>query len=236
MPRIRPNLVVAAVCLVLCASGSVWLWQNYLSRADKLPLRVVEIDGDFIHLERGSIQQAVNAAIADAGFFTLDMQALRQQVLAMPWVAEASVQRRWPDMLRIQVLEQVPVARWGDGALVNLQGDVFRPAYLPQLDNLPLLQGADVFAPRVVGFYSRLATQFSNVDLRVAGLDLNPRGEWVVHLANNLTLLLGRRALNQRVQDFLRVYQQLAVRHPQRIDMRYENGFAIRWQPTESES
>ncbi len=57
----------------------------------------------------------------------------------IPWVDRAGVARSWPRALRVQVVEQKPVARWGEGGLLNTRGEVFVqdaqhiPAELPEL-------------------------------------------------------------------------------------------------------
>ena len=39
-------------------------------------------------------------------------------VLDMPWVADISIRRVWPDKLNMVVTERVPLARWGDDVLM----------------------------------------------------------------------------------------------------------------------
>ncbi|MGB5649284.1 MAG: FtsQ-type POTRA domain-containing protein, partial [Sedimenticolaceae bacterium] len=99
---------------------------HHLTQPGRLPLRVIEVNGELSQLEHEQIQRTVVAAI-DGGFFSCDMPRLRAAVLAMPWVEDVSIRRAWPDRLRMVVSEQVPLARWGDDALININGGVFRP-------------------------------------------------------------------------------------------------------------
>ena len=124
----------------------------YLSQPGRMPLRVVEVSGEFRHLSRSAIQYTAGAAI-DGGFFTCDMQMLRNSVLAMPWVADVSIRRVWPDRLNMRVVERLPLARWGDDALVSTDARVFRPRDLGEYAQLVKLGGPDGSAPRVVAFY-----------------------------------------------------------------------------------
>jgi len=205
----------------------------YLSQPGRLPLRVVEISGEFQHLQETEVERRVVEHI-DGGFFTVDMPAIRNAVLDMPWVAEVSVRRVWPDTLRMQVTEQLPLARWGEEALVNLHGEVFSPQPLPAVQGLPTLLGEPHTAPQMVAFYLKMRSQLVGSELRVAQLKLDARKEWQVHFDNGLQLVLGRELAGQRLQDFLHVYPQLLAQmpqRPQRIDMRYEHGFAVRWEP-----
>jgi cell division protein FtsQ len=223
---------LSAVLLLLVLALGAQLMHRYLSQPGRLPLRVVEVTGQFNHLVRSEIERRVAKNI-DGGFFTVDMARVRQAVLAMPWVAEVGVRRVWPDTLRMQVTEQMPLARWGDDALVNLHGEVFAPQPMPNVDALPQLQGDTRNAPAMVAFYLKLHALLVGSDLRIARLQQNPRSEFRVYFDNGLELVLGRERLVRRFEEFLKVYPQLAAyseQAPKRIDMRYQHGFAVRWQ------
>ena len=227
--------VLVPVMLLLGLLAGVYA---YFSQPGRMPLRVIEITGEFTYLEQSDIEQRVAGAI-DGGFLNLDLQRMREDVLAMPWVDQVSVRRVWPDTLRMHVTEQVPLAYWNHDALVNLEGEVFRPASLPVLSMLPHLYGRDRDARRVVEFYLQLHARLLNGELRVARLELNPRDEWQLTFRNGLELMLGREAVARRQQVFLEIYPQLLAfmhRQPQRIDMRYEHGFAVRWREKTGDS
>ena len=55
----------------------------------------------------------------------------------------AAVQRSWPRGLKIEIVEQIAVARWNDAGLVNARGELFLsearfvPPELPQLAGPP---------------------------------------------------------------------------------------------------
>jgi len=211
-------------------------WQALiLPRPDRLPVRHIEITGEFTHLRTSDIEQRV-AQVLDGGFLDLDMHQVRAAVMALPWVGQASVRRVWPDTLRMHVVEQVPLARWNGEALVNPRGQVFRPEHLTALDGLPHLYGEEEMAPEVVAFYLRLQAGGVPDGLEIAELAHNQRGEWRVVFDNHLKLILGGEDLGVRLAAFSRIYPQLAVhmgRLPLRIDMRYEHGFAVQWQPAD---
>lgn len=234
----RGSLAIAGVLALLAFAASGHLVYRYLAQPGQLPLRVIEINGEFTNLQHAAVQARVLESI-DGGFFTVNMQAVRDAVRGMPWVEEVSVRRVWPDTLRMHVTEQLPLARWNGEALVNLHGEVFRPGDpgdpgdLGDLQALPRLQGDDQLAPQVVGFYLRLRRSLVDVGLKVQRLQLNARQEWEVSFDSGLSLMLGNQQVATRLEDFLRVYPQLRGHMPrvaERIDMRYEHGFAVRWQ------
>jgi len=232
----RPGMLLVSLVAVFAFLASGHFAYRYLSQPGKLPLRVVEITGEFSHLRHAAIEAEVATAI-DGGFFTVDMQKVRDAVRAMPWVEEVSVRRVWPDTLRMHVVEQIPLAHWGENALVNLHGEVFEPQVPAVYGQLPRLRGEKDSAPQVVNFYLQMRSALVGGDLVISELQLNGRHEWEVLFSNGLSLMLGRDDPESRAADFLQVYPRLlanAPRMPQRIDMRYEHGFAVRWQPQEA--
>ena len=223
-------------CAVLCVGV---FGHQYLSQPGRLPLRVVEVSGALERLQRDEIQRTVVQAI-DGGFFTCDMQKLRLAVTAMPWVADVSIRRIWPDKLSMVVVEQVPLARWGDDALVSMNAGVFRPSALDGFNDLVKLSGPEGSQQRVVRFFQTVVSAARALDLDITAVKLDERRHWWLHFDGGLTLSLGREDIDQRLSQFFRVYPSLtanSARQPERVDMRYQHGFAVRWrEPVEGES
>ena len=67
------GLLAVSVCVLAAAVAGY----RYLSQPGRLPLRVVEVGGALERLDRDEIQRTVVDAI-DGGFFSCDMQKLRQ--------------------------------------------------------------------------------------------------------------------------------------------------------------
>ncbi len=222
----------------LCVLAAAVAGYQYLSQPGRLPLRVVEVGGALERLDRDEIQRTVVDAI-DGGFFSCDMQKLRQAVVAMPWVADVSIRRVWPDRLHMLVTEQVPLARWGDDALVSVDAGVFRPSKMADFGGLVELQGPEGSEQRVVQFFRAVLPAARARDLRVEAVRLDERRHWWLHFGGDLTVSLGRENVDYRLAQFFRVYPSLATqsaRQPARVDMRYEHGFAVRWrEPAEQD-
>jgi len=233
---IAPLGLVFGLCALL--SFGV-LGYHYLSQPGRLPLRVVEVSGALKRLEHNEIQRAVVQAI-DGGFFSCDMQKLRLAVMAMPWVADASIRRIWPDKLSMVVIEQVPLARWGDDALVSMNAGVFRPSTLDDFSGLVKLSGPEGSQRRVVRFFQTVVSAARARDLDITEVKLDERRHWWLRFDGGLTVSLGREDVDRRLSQFFRVYPSLTANSPQqpeRVDMRYQHGFAVRWrEPAEGES
>lgn len=247
--------LVGGACATALGAGLIGYGYSALAQPGRLPLRVVEINGNFDRLDRDEIRETVRGAI-DGGFLAVDLAAVRHAVREMPWVAEVSIRRVWPDRLQMHVTEEQPLARWGDDALINTGARVFRPKSLAGHDAMPRLRGPDGSETRVVDFYRVVAPALAARGLQLRELALDERRHWWLHLMatgghagsdaggdgaqagpdGDLVVSLGREDLERRLAQFLRVYPSLAAddaRRPVRIDMRYAHGFAVRWQPRE---
>ncbi len=228
--------VLTTLLLVFCGIASSllrdgWRW---LDR----PVAKIEIQGATRHLDKQAIAQGLVAGI-DAPLLDLDLARLRTQLINDPWVHDANISRQWPPALQVQVVEEVPVARWGDKGLLNHQGDIFWPELKPEYRHLPLLSGPAHETVRIMEQFHDLNRMFAGSGLRLAALSLEARGAWTLELDNGVRVVVGREHLMARLKRFLTVYQlELASRADQieQIDIRYTNGIAVRWRTEEKES
>lgn len=207
---------------------------HHLQKPESLPIRVIQINGEFKHITAEAIEREVTSVLK-GGFFNLDMHRVRDAVLAMPWVEDVSVRRIWPDTLAMNVTEQVALARWGDNGFVNVTGGVFEPHQNVSLEGLVALDGPEGSSSRVVDFYQQVRTASKTVGLNVSKMYLDERRDWRVTYDSGLQLALGKQAVAKRLNEFIRVYPRLSAmpdKSAQRIDMRYEHGFAVKWHPT----
>lgn len=228
-PAWRLSAIGLGILLTLGSAG--WFVVDWLTEPGRFPLRVVEVRGEFRFLAPEDIEQTVGRAI-DGGFFDCDMRSLRASVLKMPWVDDLSIRRRWPDTLSMQVVEQVPLARWGEHSLISASGVVFRPANLDEFAGLVRLAGPEGGERRVIDFFLEVREAASGRDLEILSVEQDQRRHWWLRFADDLTVSLGHERIRYRLAQFLRVYPSLkarADRRPARIDMRYAHGFAVRW-------
>jgi len=237
VPASRRSGLFALLGAAVVLLGAGAYAYDYLAQPGRLPLRVVEINGDFQQLAPQQVEQTVMESI-DGGFFSCDMQRLRGAVLAMPWVEDVSIRRVWPDKLRMAVTEQVPLARWGKDALINVSGQVFRPGALEGFAGLVRLQGPQGSELRVVEFFQAAVPAARMRGLQVSEVELDDRRHWWIRFDDGLTVSLGRENSDYRLAQFFRVYPSLTVdpaRRPERVDMRYAHGFAVRWREVADE-
>jgi cell division protein FtsQ len=218
-------LVSGAVLLVTWGLQQVWDPQV-------LPVKVVGIDGEMRYLERSRLEQAVIQAVKGS-FFSVDLARVRAEVANLPWVDNVTIRRVWPDTLKVQVVEQQPLARWGKDALLNRRGEIFRPEPLPDFPQLALLEGEPEDAVRISREYQRIDTLLKTIGLELTRVQVDARQAWQLYTRNGLELNLGRKEIIPRLTRFIRLYPRLDNMNQARlklVDLRYTNGFSASWE------
>ena len=218
--------------LLVLMSLSVQMGLQWLQDPWRFPLEVVKIQGDFRYLDKARLQAAVEPHL-DGGFFTVDVGKVCEVIESMPWVASATVKRIWPDRLSVQVTEQLPVAHWGEGGYLNERGESFVPEPTQVDGDLPALAGPDGHEATVLEQYRAMSRALAPTGLRVAGVTLDDRRAWRLRTGSGISLDLGRADTRRRLQRFVQAWPTVFVGRVddlQRVDLRYSNGFSVRWQ------
>ena len=206
------------------------------------PIARISVEGDLSYVNQQVVQQRI-APYASASFFSVDLLSLRNELETMPWIASAQVRRVWPDQLVVKLEEQLPIARWGDEALLNNQGQAFAPQELANYQHLPQLYGPKRAQQKVMQQYQVISQMLRPMGFSVARLELRERGSWFLSTGQGIELLLGRDHLVEKMRRFTAIYDK-ALKEQQtniaRIDLRYANGLAVAWRepvaPTAAET
>jgi cell division protein FtsQ len=214
-----------ALLLVLAGALSALTWA--LDR----PVRVISIDGSFQRVSPGQIEKAV-APFANQGFMSADLADIQRAVETLPWVDHARIARRWPNSLRVTVIEQTAAARWGESGLLNTRGELFVRTATHVPAELPHLSGPEGSESQVAKRYLSAQGRMLEAGMRIAALRLDERGAWEMDLDSGVTVRLGRRDVDERLERFIHTASQVIAHRLTEIsyvDMRYSNGFAIGW-------
>lgn len=231
--------LLTGIGLLAVLAAATWSGVEWLVDPAHTPLRKVEIAGDLRHLNR-SVLRTELAPLVENGFFGTSVAEIQARVRGQAWVDRVSVRRLWPDRLRIQIAEQQAIALWGDGALLNKRGDVFAPNAIPAQygDLLPRLDGPEGHARQVLETYLHMAAMLKNLGLSIRELSQDERRSWRMALSNGTRVQLGRQQPEQRLARFVRAYPAILASAGHRVaavDLRYSNGFAVRWTPDTQE-
>lgn len=226
-PSPRALMLSGALLLLAVAGYATWL---KLMDPRTLPLKQVQLEAPFDKVPKQVLYEVVSAGI-DGGFFSLNVASVTQTLNALPWVRRVEVRRIWPDTLHVTVHEQRALARWRDQALVNVEGELFYPPAETFPADLVELQGPADTVAMMAQQFRRFNETLAQGELSMRRITLSERRAWEVELDSDTLIVLGRDAMEQRLQRFVQFYPQLLARTNElrRVDMRYTNGFAVEW-------
>ena len=80
--------------------------------------------GDVRHIDAEAIQARLAPRVAE-GFLAADLADLRQELESLPWVYSVNTRRRWPAEIQVTLVEQRPMAQWGELGYLNHEGQFF---------------------------------------------------------------------------------------------------------------
>lgn len=221
--------LVLVLAMVMLVSGMAYAG-IHLGKSESFPLRAIQIEGGLRQLDTEQLQRVVSGEL-QGNFFSVDIHAIQQAVMEIPWVDHVSIRRKWPDVLRIRVTEHQPLARWGEDGLLDIRGEWFG-ASQQGLEYLPQLSGPDGYQLLMAQRFREMDAMLQTAGLKVRRLHVDQRRSWEVLLDNQITLKLGREHHDRRLQRFVRMFPGVMANDAEKIkvvDLRYTNGFAVRW-------
>lgn len=243
MKKTNSNRNALIVVSILVFSAIVFVSQYYdrsEKTADYLPIENIKIEGKFENLLRSDIKKTV-MSVMRGGYFTVDLDAIRNALVELPWVEEASIRKQWPAGLTISVTEKRAIAYWGRSHLLSDKGVLFSPgtASLKSVSNglsMPQLDGPDNLHKNVWVFLKETNAKIKGLDVVIKHLILDKRRSWEMQLSNDVVVKLGRENTDGRLQRFIKVFKLENAPKMQNIesmDLRYPNGFSVRMKTTQ---
>jgi cell division protein FtsQ len=201
--------------------------------AEYMPVRKVKVEGEFKNINQRNIRDKL-MPLVNSGFMLADIKAIHRAAISLPWVKTAVVKRIWPDAFTIRLYEQQPVARWGENALLNTEGELFRPEMSEKFSSLAVIFGSEGQQELLLNEMKMLNKALQEQSLTLQKFIVNDRQSWRVVLVDGKEIKLGR---NQPKKNFQRLLTALPVLGNEKvdaiasIDMRYPNGFSVTWKP-----
>jgi len=229
----------AALLAALIAAGLLLLAAaRWVVQRPAFNLKRIEVRGDLQHVSAASIRTAI-AGRLKGNYFTVQLDEVRRLMETVPWVAQASVRRLWPNRLQITLREFRALGAWDDGRLLSDNGVLFvaNVAEAEIFGPLPTFAGPDTEARRMAGSYYDFAALIAPLSLAIEAIDVSDRRSWTLRASGPgiavTTLELGRDdppgTLRRRLADIVTSYPMVTARvggPPARIDARYINGIA----------
>ncbi|MEH6580418.1 MAG: cell division protein FtsQ/DivIB [Halioglobus sp.] len=194
-----------------------------------IPVERIVVMGKLENTQTVALQDMVQPALV-GGFLSADLQRIQAQLESLPWVYEASVRRQWPSALEIHVVEQLPIARWGEDGFLNHEGEVFHSTRATDPNSLPMLTGPLGSEQRLIAKYQVISEMLHPEGLTVDALAVDDRGQLRTTLVGGIAIDLGDEKLIERLERFVSLYRVGLVQRKadiRRVDMRYASGIAV---------
>jgi cell division protein FtsQ len=226
-----PKIPFARIGGILTATLVILLSYRFSATLLDRPIGAITIEAPFQRVSALQIEEAISDELRH-GFLSANLSLIQQRIVALPWVDQANVARRWPDMLEITVAEQVPAAIWGESGLLNTRGELFVDSARHIPAELPRLSGPPDRSAEVAVRYLEVREKLIPLGLDVRRVHLDARGAWEMTLSNGIQVRLGRRDVMERTDLFLDVVANIVSSREtdiEFVDMRYSNGFTIGW-------
>jgi cell division protein FtsQ len=223
LPRsVLPVCMLLALGLV-CLWGATWVLDR--------PIATIEVGGQFQRVAPVQIEEAV-APFRGAGLLSVDLDALQAALEKIEWVDRARVERQWPNGVRAVLTEHVAAARWGEDGLMNTRGELFLRGARHVPPELPQLNGPEGTQQQVAKLYLETYPRLLAVGMRLARVELDPRGAWELTVGDNIIVRLGRQEVQSRLDRFIAVASPMVAARGGEVsyvDLRYSNGFSVGW-------
>ena len=194
-----------------------------------LSLQTVEVHG------RGETRQAdvVGALGAPRGapLLSLDIDAMRERLAALPWIVSAEVERRYPDRLVVTVTEAEPLALWQRKQklfLVSRTGKVIETADLRKYSKLLVIVG-DNAPERAESLFDLLAQQ-PKLKERVTAAVFVGKRRWNLRFDNGVDVKLPEENPDQAWSRLAELQNQHGIleRDVRIIDLRLPDQVVLR--------
>jgi cell division protein FtsQ len=141
---VRFTIKLLLTALVLMATSGIFVFiYDFFVQTTHFQARRIDVLG----LQRLTRQQVLN--IAGIGpkvnILSVNLTTLRKRLLAEPWIKDATIKRKIPSELSIQIREEIPLAvlqlQNNQRYLINTAGEVFKRQQKSDLIDLPLVTG-----------------------------------------------------------------------------------------------
>jgi len=236
--------LVIGTC-VLCVISARW--------KESLEVQRVLVDGSRII----PAQQlyAMSGITIKSSLYGGDMYAVRNRILAQPFIKSVSVHRQYPDVVRIRVKEREPIATLNNGSMYYLDEESFLLPYVQttaKLD-LPMINGVSetqkihpgdhVSQPEIQQAIQLLQVAQvidSSMYHFISEVNMNGGGDIILYSTDvGVPIYLGRGDIPKKLLtlqsfwgNFLKTGNAEKLKY---VDLRFDDQVVVRWQTDEKQ-
>lgn len=235
LARRRPMFMLAFALVALAVIAGIFVSGvigRTVRRVDDGVSTIVARAGfgiDEVHLA-GNSRTPPETILAALGFepgqsiFAADVQTARQRLKKLDWVAEADVQRRYPNAIYVRVVEKLPFALWkspdGTISVVERNGGLITRSDVAKFAKLPYLAGAA--APQGAADIVDAVAQHRAVAARVKIYQRQSQRRWNLILDDGVVVQLPETGWQKELDtlESLIVDKSILERNLTEIDLR----------------
>ena len=138
------RILIGVVIVVAASGGAAWGAKRYVTKSPRFAIKTVTVEG----AQRLTPEDVAKAGAVNVGanVFLLDLDEARSKIEHEPYVAKATVTRRLPSTVSIQIVEREPsaIVSVGDELyLATREGEIFKQVADGDPTDLPLVTGID---------------------------------------------------------------------------------------------
>jgi cell division protein FtsQ len=200
----------------------------------KYPITRLKLSGQLDYIAPIEIQSKIEDLL-NGNLWTISVSKVKDQLYEHPWVQQVFIKKLWPDVLKVDIIQHSPVAKWNDKFFLTFTGKILPSTnyYGSKKDlKLPEFYGQSGQENLVVETYLILLEKLAPLGLFISKIEIMSDQGIQITLNNNITLKLGTFDLLDRINRFIVVYKkklQPIISDISYIDLRYTNGVAVGW-------
>ena len=205
----------------------------------------IHIEGSQYRVDPRTIERTAWRSV-HGNYFSVNLNAIEEQLKEIPGVHAVAVRRIWPGALRISITESEGLAKWSE-LRPDASPGAERFVNLPPgrvLGQIPELSGPAKQRQVVLNTYLETDRRLWPLGLEITTVNLTRAGDWTFRIRSSqfdssagFLLVVGRQDPVVKVNDFAQVFE-VALRGQMdtiaAIDLRYPSGLAVRWKSSKS--
>lgn len=203
-----------------------------LDLTGKLGLVVTDIQVEGRHTTDAATILAALDARYGTPILAVNPARAKQQLEALPWVRSASIERRLPGTIAVNLVERRPLAVWqhdGKQELIDQDGTVIPVTDLSRFAKLPTVVGDDHARHGAAQLLGLLASE-PDIDSRVTAIVFVGDRRWNVRIDNAIDVMLPEDDMAgawSKLAELQRT-SQIMQRNVEAIDMRLPDRLVLR--------
>ncbi|RMH16601.1 MAG: FtsQ-type POTRA domain-containing protein [Gammaproteobacteria bacterium] len=224
--------------IVILVSAFLVVVSNFLYQAfgeNAFRIKNIFIRGDY-SAEHVPVLKREISHFRDKGFFSLDVRRIQDNIGSIPWVKTVEVGKKWPDSLNIRVEEVKVIAGWESGGMVSETGRWIPPEN-SVANKVPSVKFSGDRSRLVshVAVFNQIEKLLSRNGKSITSESITSYDELKIGTVDGETYITNLGDFLGKLKRFFRVYQVIRNDPKHRnerieyVDLRYPNGFAVKW-------